>query len=67
MVVIIALILILGTAGLILGLVLSADDGQQKDENSYSTKDFLMNGEVTINGCLSVGPKHKYCNNVKVF
>ena len=30
-VVIIALILILGTAGLILGLVLSADDGQQKD------------------------------------
>ena len=20
-----------------------------------------------INGCLSVGPKHKYCNNVKVF
>ena len=19
-----------------------------------------------INGCLSVGPKHKYCNNVKV-
>ena len=41
-------------------------NGKMTFEQMHNYRMAVTEREV-INGCLSVGPKHKYCNNVKVF